>query len=191
MKNNPPSSELDLPSEGEIYGYYNNNPNINKPVFQSNDDNSNTNILNQQGDIPLNKYFQKPIINNSSNQNIKNNNVINKENSISDNISKDSAAPPLEVKEIKIATSKDNIENNENRRYKFNIENKNINEIKNLKSQQSINTQPNIINIKTKKEVNKFKEYSYLILFYLSSIINNVLLYFIISIIDRIRGVNE
>ena len=62
MQNNLQNSENELPSEGELYNYKN-NQNINNKIFQNNDDNSNTNILNQQGAIPLNKYFQKPKIN--------------------------------------------------------------------------------------------------------------------------------
>ena len=81
MQNNLQNSEYELPSEGELYNYKN-NQNIDKQIFQNNDDNSNTNILNQQGAIPLNKFFQKPIINNYSNQNKNNDNISNKENSI-------------------------------------------------------------------------------------------------------------
>ena len=46
MQNNLQNSEYELPSEGELYNYKN-NQNIDKQIFQNNDDNSNTNILNQ------------------------------------------------------------------------------------------------------------------------------------------------
>ena len=189
MQNNLQNSEYELPSEGELYNYKN-NQNIDKQIFQNNDDNSNTNILNQQGAIPLNKFFQKPIINNYSNQNKNNDNISNKENSIQN---LNSAAPVIEAIENKSSNStqkKENNENNENKKFKLNIGNNIINDVKSLKSQISSNTQPNIINIKSKEKVNKCKEYSYLVLLYLSSITNNVLLYCIKSIINRIRGVN-
>ena len=102
-------------------------------------------------------------------------------------------APVIEAIENKSSNSiqkNENNENNENKKFKLNIGNNIINEVKSLKSQIPSNTQPNIINTKSKENVNKCKEYSYLVLLYLSSITNNVLLYCIKSIINRIRGIN-
>ena len=215
MSNIAPNVEPDLPSEGEIYRYNAKKQNNNKPYLQNtNNDNSNTYILNQKGDIPFNKFFIKKEINNNSNQNIKNENMNNKESSLSEIKSLDSAAPPFvnKKKEININSiffdkieKKENIgnignkDNKENKENKENIENKKCKDSKlnlepnkndddnSLKIQNTAKNGLNIINVKSYEKKNKCKDISILVLFYLSSITNNVLFYILQSIIDRLR----
>ena len=199
MLNITPKVEPDLPSEGEIYNY---NNNIKPYLGNNNNDNSNTNILNKQGDIPFNKYLikkEKEINdnNNNSNQNKKNENMNNKENSLSEIKSLESAAPTLGKKQKEISVGSifiDKIKKIENKEIKENKENKDnkLKFVNNKKddddnSIKNQNTGINIINVKSSEKKNKCKDISILILFYLSSITNNVLFYILQSLIDRLR----
>lgn len=196
MLNYNPSLEPDLPSEGEIYGYNKNNNINNNQNFKNNNDNSNANILNQQGNIPLNKYFNKPDIKIYSSRGKRNENknesLYNKENkSISNFKASESAAPAFVPKGNNNNNIIDKNEKNENTNKNFEYK---ISEVKSLKSQLSSHTQHNqpqpiIINVKSNEKHIKCKDISFLVLFYLSSITNNIILYFFQSIIEKIRGI--
>ena len=175
MTNITHNSEPDLPNESEIYNHYKNNQNINKSILNINEDNSNSNILNQNGVIPLNKYF---VINNNLNVNKKNENLKSKENSIQES----SAAPILDKNGNNNSILS---EKNENKVNEINSDNNKTINVKPMEKQPS-NNEPTIINIKSTKKPNKCIKILNLILFYLSSITNNVILYFLKSIIGRI-----
>ena len=179
MLNIIPNSDHSLPNESEIYNY-NNNQNINNPNLKNNDDNSDVNIINKNGVIPLNKYFEKININKYSNENEKNQEIHLKEKSIQDDKSSISAAPILKDNNNSISIEKIEKKNNEPI-----FDNNKIIDIKSIKSQQSSNTQPITIYVKPKK-TSKCVSILYLIIFYLSSITNNVILYFFKSIIERL-----
>ena len=192
---NSQKSEVDLPYEEEINNYYKNHQNIIKSEFQNNNDNSNTIILNKQGDIPFNKSFKNNSINNYLNKNIKNENINNKENSFSKSSSV-SAAPSLnppkgsnpkngiQQKEIEIKKPSLYLENN-------NIK---VSEENFLKNNNSNKTQPIIIKMrteeKTEENMNKCKKISILIVLYISSITNNIIFYLLVSIIDKLRNID-
>ena len=76
---------------------------------------------------------------------------------------------------------------------KLKIMNDNFERIDNQGNIHSSKTNPSVVIIKKVNEENKVKENKfkiifYLILFYLSSVTNNVILHFIVSIIEKIRG---
>ena len=181
------SSEIDLPSEGEINKYSKNAQNIIKIEYQNND-NSNSIIFNRQGDIPFNKYFNNISINHYSNQNINNENLNNKENSFSIH-SSSPAAPPLSIPNNNNPEIKVQKEEIEIKKPSLSLENHNlqISKEKNIKIQDSNNTQPIIINVKSEEKINNCKNILFLILFYILSITNNIIFYLLVSIIDKLR----
>ena len=195
----------ELPSKEEVLGIHKENNNaLYNQVLQSNEDDSNIHINNPQVKIPFNNYYKRnPIYRNQNNKN----NDINNENSLSIIRSSISAAP-INDKQSKISKSMNinyNYNYNQNEQLNLNKNNKAIPGIK-LKimndnaerydKQDNINsfkTDPSIaiiqkVNDGNEVKENKFKKIVYLILLYLSSITNNVILYFIVSIVGKIRG---
>jgi len=190
----------ELPSKEEVYGIHKEN---------NNDEDSNIHFNNQQGKIPFNNYYQRNILNKNQNQN---NNNIQNENSLSI-IRLSISAVPIGDKQSKISKSMNinynfnyNYNNNQNDQPNLNednnvipgnnLANKNDNVEENDDKQDNIyssKTNPSTIKIKKvnyeyEEKENKFIKICYLILFYLSSITNNVILHFIISIVEKIRG---
>lgn len=195
----------DLPTKEEVYGIHKESNNaLYNQALQNNDEDSNIHINNPQGKIPLNNYYQRKEFN--RNQNKKNNDINNK-NSLSIIRSSISAAP-IDDKKSKISKSMNinySINNNQNEQLNLNENNKSIqgNILKNMNDNvERYDKQDNINSSKTNQCVeiikrvneendlkeNKFKKIFYLILFYLSSVTNNVILHFIVSIIEKIRG---
>jgi len=192
----------ELPGTEEVLGIHKvNNNSLYNQVLQNNEDDSNIHINNPQAKIPFNNYYQRnPKYRNQNNKN----NDINNENSLSIIRSSISAAP-IDDKQSKISKSMNiNYNYNQNEQLNLNENNKAIPGIK-LKiindnverydKQDNINsfkTDPSIVIIKkindeNEGKENKFKKIFYLILFYLSSITNNVILHFIVSIVEKIR----
>ena len=195
----------DLPSKEEVYGIHKESNNVlYNQVLQSNDDDSNIHINNQQGKIPFNNYYQRNTFNQNKN---KKNNDINSENSLSIIRSSFSAAP-INDKQSKNSKSMNlnyNYNYNQNEQLNLNennnvipgiklkIMNDNFERIDNQGNIHSSKTNPSVVIIKEVNEENgvkenKFKKIFYLILFYLSSVTNNVILHFIVSIVEKIRG---
>ena len=195
----------DLPSKEEVYGIHKESNNVlYNQVLQNNDDDSNIHINNPQGKMPLNNYYQRNTFNRNQN---KKNNDINNENSLSIIRSSISAAP-IDDKQSKISKSMNinyNINYNQNEQLNLNENNKSIHGIilQNMNDNDEKYDKPDNINssktnqcvvivkkVNEENEIkeNKFKEIFYLILFYLSSVTNNVILHFIVSIVEKIRG---
>ena len=197
----------DLPSKEEVYGIHKESNNVlYNQVLQNNDDDSNIHINNPQGKIPLNYYYQRNTFNRNQN---KKNNDINNENSLSIIRSSISAAP-IDDRQSKISKSMNinyNINYNQNEQLNINENNKSIHGItpKNMNDNVEKYDKPDNNSSKTNQCVvivkkvneeneikeNKFKTIFYLILFYLSSVTNNVILHFIVSIVEKIRGLSK
>ena len=193
----------ELPGKEEVLEIRKENNNVlYNQVLQNNEDDSNIHINNSQARIPFNNYYQRNTFNKNQN---KKNNDINNENSLSIIRSSFSAAP-IDDKQSKISKSM-NINYNYNQNEQLNL-NENNNNIPGIKLQimndnierndkmgniNSSKTNPSVVIIKKVNEENevkenKFKKIFYLILFYLSSVTNNVILHFIVSIVEKIRG---